>query len=64
MSEQMLILEVVGGDGYKYYVKEEVIAGVLNTELSELEIGGKISIEKTDMTEEVYDNISDEVEDY
>ena len=64
MNEQMLLLEIVGGDGYKFYVKEHDIAGALETELSELEIGGKISIEKTDMTEEEYDNISDEIEDF
>jgi len=64
MSEQMLLLEVVSGDGYRFYVKEHDIAGALELELSELEIGDKISIEKSDMTEEEYENISDEIEDF
>jgi len=64
MSDQTLIYKVTGGDGYKYYVREANLKGTLDTELEELGPGDRITIELSDMTEEVYDNISDEVEDY
>ncbi len=64
MSEQMLLLEIVDGDGFKSYVREHDLAGVLEKEIQKLEIGGKISIEKTDMTEEQFDNNWAEIENY
>jgi len=63
MSEQM-IYKITGGDGTEYHVREADLQGLLITELEELEPGERLIIDLSDMTEEEYDNISDEVEDY